>query len=64
MPEIMITCPSTGKPIPVGIALPKQSFDASTFLNATVSCPHCGQTHTWNKEDAYVEGERGPDSCC
>jgi hypothetical protein len=60
MPEIMATCPSTGKPIPVRIAMPKPSFEASTFVGAKVSCPHCGQAHTWNKEDAYLEGEGGP----
>jgi hypothetical protein len=58
MPEVLINCPSTGKPIDTGIALSKQLFESTTMRENTVHCPHCQQMHTWNKEDAYLEEEK------
>jgi hypothetical protein len=58
MPEILINCPSTGKPIETGIAMSKEHFESSVMQGNSVLCPHCRQTHSWNKEDAYLEKEK------
>ena len=58
MSRIMIRCPSTGKPLFTGMGMNAQSFANSQFVNNTVGpCPHCGQSHVWNKKDAWVEDD-------
>jgi hypothetical protein len=55
----MIKCPVTGKPLATGIAFgTRQAFETSTLTNNRVGpCPHCGQTHTWSKPDAWLEDD-------
>lgn len=55
MPNVMIKCPETNKPVSTGIAMDEKSFNSSTLSNNNVQCPHCGKMHTWQKEDAYLE---------
>lgn len=60
MAKLIIDCPNTGKPVSTGMDLPKSTFESTTLENNTTDCPHpdCPEdTHTWNKEDAYLEGE-------
>lgn len=59
MGMVMIKCPVTGKPVPTGFGMDRATFDNPTnqFTNNNVGCPHCGQTHTWSKPDAWVEGD-------
>jgi hypothetical protein len=59
MPDILVNCPSTGKPIDTGIALSKELFETATLQGNTVQCPHCRQVHTWDKKDAYLKAEEG-----
>lgn len=59
MPRIMIKCPTTGKPVPTGMDFDRQTFENATLTNNATGCPHCQQTHTWNKADAYLEVARG-----
>lgn len=54
---IMITCPNTGRPIPTGIGADKDSFESAQLSNNAVGCPACGETHVWNKKDAYLDEE-------
>lgn len=56
---VMIDCPTTGEPLPTGIAVGnRESFESSDFRDNTVGpCPHCGGYHTWSKEDAYLSEE-------
>lgn len=54
MGRVMIKCPKTGKMIDTGMAMDEQSFRSSTLQNNQVGCPECGQTHTWDKDDAVV----------
>lgn len=54
MPMVMIKCPKTGKDVPTGIAMDKKSFDTSQMSGNRLRCPHCGDTHVWNKSDAYI----------
>lgn len=54
--QVMIRCPETGKPLSTGLSMDAGSFESSTLENDSVECPHCGKTHTWSKEDAFLEG--------
>ncbi len=57
MARVMITCPVTGMVVFTGMDLPKKEFEAADIRDEIVKCPHCSQTHTWQKEDAYLVGE-------
>jgi len=58
MPEIMIKCPETGKPVSTGIAMDKASFESTDMSDNTLGkCPACGKDHVWSKEDAFLKGE-------
>lgn len=52
MPQLMIKCPFTNKPVPTGMSVPKGS-NLKGFKNNSISCPHCGGKHTWNGPDAF-----------
>jgi hypothetical protein len=60
MPQIMIRCPKTGKPTPTGMHFDEVSFATSQFRNNIAPCPHCGSSHMWSKEDAWVSGQKPP----
>jgi endogenous inhibitor of DNA gyrase (YacG/DUF329 family) len=55
--KIMIRCPKTSKAVFTGMAMDEKSFADPTnkFVNNSIQCPHCGQMHTWSKEDAFLE---------
>jgi hypothetical protein len=55
MARLMITCPNTGEPVFTGIDLPESVLESAELRDNGVGCPHCGQTHVWSKEDAYLE---------
>jgi hypothetical protein len=56
MARVMINCPDTGEPVPTGFDMNQQSFETSQMSgNSFGPCPACGQMHTWDKEDAYLE---------
>jgi len=55
VPIVKIKCPTTGKDVDTGIAMDLGSFATATFKANAVKCPHCGQTHVWSKQDAFVE---------
>jgi endogenous inhibitor of DNA gyrase (YacG/DUF329 family) len=55
MARLMIRCPQTGKPVFTGMDMPPAAFDRATLESNTVRCPHCGEPHTWQKADAYLE---------
>ncbi len=58
MPEVLVNCSVTGKPINTGISMSKEHFESATMRGNSVQCPHCQQMHTWDKEDAYLEKEK------
>jgi hypothetical protein len=46
MIQAMITCPTTGKSVPSGIAFGSLAvFDATTLVNNVVKCAACGEEH-------------------
>jgi predicted RNA-binding Zn-ribbon protein involved in translation (DUF1610 family) len=59
MARIVITCPSTGKDVDTGMALPAATFPTVTLSQNRVPCPHCGQTHVWDKKDARLVKDPG-----
>lgn len=54
----MIKCPDTGKPLATGFGMDKQSFESPGMVlkdNQVGPCPHCGGSHVWSKEDAWLQ---------
>jgi endogenous inhibitor of DNA gyrase (YacG/DUF329 family) len=58
MPDIMVNCPATGKPINTGITLSKELFETAVMQGNLIQCPHCRQVHPWDKKDAYLQEEK------
>jgi len=56
MPNVMITCPTTKKAVATGFKLDRRSFETADLANKSFKCRICGQTHTWSKEDAFLDG--------
>jgi hypothetical protein len=54
MSTIMLVCPETGRPFPVGIETDAASFRALPNVKAKAHCPHCGKDHAWSKRDAWL----------
>ena len=57
MARVMIACPDTGRSIYTGVSYDELTFGISQLADKPVFCPECGQVHTWNKQDAYLESE-------
>lgn len=57
MPQLLIDCPETLLPVKTGMSVSRESFDTVTLKNNATDCPHCGQMHRWDKEDAYFKGD-------
>ena len=52
---LTVKCPATQNDVPTGVPVPNLSaLAAASFDHMTVLCPHCGATHTWDKEDAFL----------
>ena len=59
MPQIMILCPHTRRPIPTNRSIRAEAFaDADLGVNVTGRCPHCGQYHPWTKAQARLANWR------
>ncbi len=54
MPEVLIRCPSTHKPLATGIALDVEMFSLVILENRSVFCHFCRQEHGWSKKDAFL----------
>jgi hypothetical protein len=53
---VLILCPNTGTPVPTGFRMDPASFRTATMsANSFGPCPACGQIHTWDKKDAWVQ---------
>ena len=53
--RVMIRCPRTGKAVETGIeTTSKEEFDRTYEAVPPVQCPHCGETHRWKKEEAFL----------
>lgn len=54
----MFTCPTTGKPVSTGIITGQDTLDHLPDLTSIMNCPHCGVPHSWNTNNAWLEGGR------
>ena len=54
---LMIRCPKTGKSFPSGISMDLESFKHARLENNRSTCPFCGESHQWSKENLFWEGE-------
>ena len=51
---LLIRCPNTNRLIDTGVATDPRTYETGTFSNNTTGCPHCGQPHTWSKENSLL----------
>lgn len=59
MSVVMITCPTTGRPVPTGIEIEPSDFQRLPVTEARMVCPACGQEHVWGTKSAWLDsGER------
>jgi hypothetical protein len=59
--RIMIRCPATGKIADTGLeTTSQQEFAAGAFIGQRLTCPHCGQVHRWQKEEAFLQVDDTP----
>jgi hypothetical protein len=54
MRSIIITCPTTGQEVRTGLEMDEEAFDAATLTDNPVTCPACGQVHSWDISDARL----------
>jgi hypothetical protein len=57
MAKVMIRCTETNEPVYTGLSLDEDSFESRDLGTNSVWCPHCGQEHAWDKEDAELEDD-------
>jgi len=57
MPDILVTCPITGRPVPTGIGTESIVLDSLPKVSIPMHCPECGGYHYWTREHAWVDGE-------
>jgi hypothetical protein len=51
---LAIRCPKTHEDVPTGIPVPTLgALTTASFASMTVQCPHCGETHMWDRKDAF-----------
>ena len=53
--RVMIRCAESGEAVPAGMRIDAASFQAGNLSEKTISCPHCGQEHTWSAKNAWIE---------
>ena len=56
MTRVMIKCPNTGKAVPTGKETNEATLERVVFFdNILFDCPACGENHTWDTRDAWLE---------
>ena len=53
--RVMIRCAESGEGVPAGMRVDAASSELGNLGETTISCPHCGQEHTWSAKDAWIE---------
>jgi len=51
---VMIRCPATGHAVSTGIAVDRESFNATPVFYSQVFCPFCRTEHEWFAKEAWV----------
>lgn len=49
--ELKVTCRNCGRPFRAAIQMDRGTFDSTAVSGNTEQCPHCGQSHTYDKAD-------------
>lgn len=57
MAMVMITCPVTKRQVFTGIETDPASSALVPPINTRLTCPACGNIHTWSMLDAELVGE-------
>ena len=54
MGMVMVKCPQSGRAIPTGIKIDRESFRRSTVFFSRTHCPICCIDHAWFAREAWV----------
>jgi adenine-specific DNA methylase len=55
MGMVMVKCPQTGRAIPTGITIDRESFQRSPVFFRRTRCPICNTEHAWFAREAWVD---------
>jgi hypothetical protein len=55
MGMVMVKCAQTGRAIPTGIKIDRESFQRSPVFFARTRCPICHTEHAWFAREAWVD---------
>jgi hypothetical protein len=58
MGMVMVKCPQTGRAIPTGITIDRESFQRSPVFFRRTRCPICQAEHAWFAQEAWVDEPR------
>jgi len=58
MGMVMVKCPQTGRAIPTGIRIDRESFRRRPVFYSRTYCPSCRIDHAWFAQDAWVDEPR------
>ena len=58
MGMVMIRCPRTGRAMPTGITIDRESFRRRPVFYSRTHCAACQTDHTWFAQDAWVHEPR------
>jgi hypothetical protein len=58
MGMVMVKCPETGRAIPTGITIDRESFQRSPVFFRRTRCPICNTEHAWFAREAWVDEPR------
>ncbi len=58
MSVVLFRCPATGKSIDIGIESDQESLNSIRSEATEVSCPHCGDKHTFIMREARLRDHR------
>ena len=60
MSQALMKCPNTAKPLYVGLNLEwgeLECLDLVAVDQQVSNCPHCGQTHRFEKNDLFLRAD-------
>ena len=59
MGMVMIKCPQTGRAIPTGITIDRESFERSPVFFRRTRCLICNTEHAWFAREAWIDVATG-----
>ncbi len=56
MPEVVVRCPLTGRPVPTGVLMEHAAFKSpEDDVRSVAWCRYCFGVHAWSKRTAWLE---------